>query len=65
MAHAAGAGRAGTDPLLVDVFGFEETAVYGDGERVDHAELAGAAAFRGNGRAIVADYESGGKRGFR
>jgi len=26
--------------FLVEAFGFEETAVYGDGERVDHAELA-------------------------
>jgi uncharacterized glyoxalase superfamily protein PhnB len=26
--------------FLVDAFGFEETAVYGDGDRVDHAELA-------------------------
>jgi uncharacterized glyoxalase superfamily protein PhnB len=26
--------------FLVDAFGFEETVVYGDGERVDHAELA-------------------------
>ena len=25
---------------LVDVLGFEETAVYGEGDRVDHAELA-------------------------
>jgi uncharacterized glyoxalase superfamily protein PhnB len=25
--------------FLVDVFGFEETAVYGDGDRVDHAQL--------------------------
>jgi uncharacterized glyoxalase superfamily protein PhnB len=27
--------------FLVDVVGFEETVVYGDGERVDHAELGG------------------------
>jgi uncharacterized glyoxalase superfamily protein PhnB len=26
--------------FLVDAFGFEETAVYGEGDRVDHAELA-------------------------
>ncbi len=26
--------------FLVDAFGFEETAVYGVGDRVDHAELA-------------------------
>jgi uncharacterized glyoxalase superfamily protein PhnB len=26
--------------FLVDVLGFEETVVYGDGDRVDHAELA-------------------------
>jgi uncharacterized glyoxalase superfamily protein PhnB len=26
--------------FLVDAFGFEETVVYGDGDRVDHAELA-------------------------
>jgi uncharacterized glyoxalase superfamily protein PhnB len=26
--------------FLVDVFGFEETAVYGEGDRVDHAELS-------------------------
>jgi uncharacterized glyoxalase superfamily protein PhnB len=26
--------------FLVDAFGFEETAVYGEGERVDHAELS-------------------------
>jgi uncharacterized glyoxalase superfamily protein PhnB len=26
--------------FLVDAFGFEETVVYGDGEQVDHAELA-------------------------
>jgi uncharacterized glyoxalase superfamily protein PhnB len=26
--------------FLVDVVGFEETAVYGEGDRVDHAELA-------------------------
>lgn len=26
--------------FLVEAFGFEETVVYGDGERVDHAELA-------------------------
>lgn len=26
--------------FLVDAFGFAETAVYGDGDRVDHAELA-------------------------
>jgi uncharacterized glyoxalase superfamily protein PhnB len=25
--------------FLVDVFGFEETVVYGEGDRVDHAEL--------------------------
>jgi uncharacterized glyoxalase superfamily protein PhnB len=25
--------------FLVDAFGFEETAVYGEGDRVDHAEL--------------------------
>jgi uncharacterized glyoxalase superfamily protein PhnB len=25
--------------FLVDAFGFEETVVYGDGERVDHAQL--------------------------
>jgi uncharacterized glyoxalase superfamily protein PhnB len=25
--------------FLVDAFGFEETAVYGEGERVDHAQL--------------------------
>jgi uncharacterized glyoxalase superfamily protein PhnB len=25
--------------FLVDVFGFEATAVYGDGDRVDHAQL--------------------------
>lgn len=26
--------------FLVEAFGFEETVVYGDGDRVDHAELA-------------------------
>ena len=26
--------------FLVDMVGFEETAVYGEGDRVDHAELA-------------------------
>jgi uncharacterized glyoxalase superfamily protein PhnB len=26
--------------FLVNAFGFEETAVYGEGDRVDHAELA-------------------------
>lgn len=26
--------------FLVDAFGFEETVVYADGDRVDHAELA-------------------------
>jgi uncharacterized glyoxalase superfamily protein PhnB len=26
--------------FLVDVFGFEETAVYGDGDRVEHAQLS-------------------------
>jgi uncharacterized glyoxalase superfamily protein PhnB len=26
--------------FLVDAFGFEETAVHGEGDRVDHAELA-------------------------
>ena len=26
--------------FLVEAFGFEETAVYGEGDRVDHAELA-------------------------
>ena len=26
--------------FLVDVIGFQETAVYGEGDRVDHAELA-------------------------
>jgi len=26
--------------FLVDVLGFEETAVYGDGDRVDHAQLS-------------------------
>jgi uncharacterized glyoxalase superfamily protein PhnB len=26
--------------FLVDAFGFEETVVYGSGDRVDHAELA-------------------------
>jgi uncharacterized glyoxalase superfamily protein PhnB len=26
--------------FLVDAFGFEETAVYGEGDHVDHAELA-------------------------
>jgi len=26
--------------FLIDAFGFEETVVYGEGERVDHAELA-------------------------
>ncbi len=26
--------------FLVDAFGFEETAVYGEGSRVDHAELS-------------------------
>src|SRR5436305_5540991 len=26
--------------FLVDAFGFEQTVVYGDGDRVDHAELA-------------------------
>ena len=26
--------------FLVDAFGFEEVVVYGDGERVDHAQLA-------------------------
>jgi len=26
--------------FLVDAFGFTETAVYGEGDRVDHAELA-------------------------
>jgi uncharacterized glyoxalase superfamily protein PhnB len=26
--------------FLVDAFGFEETAVYGDGDRVEHAQLS-------------------------
>jgi uncharacterized glyoxalase superfamily protein PhnB len=26
--------------FLVEAFGFEETAVYGDGDRVDHAQLS-------------------------
>ena len=26
--------------FLVDAFGFEETVVYGDGDRVDHAQLS-------------------------
>jgi len=26
--------------FLVDAFGFEETVVYGEGDRVDHAELS-------------------------
>jgi uncharacterized glyoxalase superfamily protein PhnB len=26
--------------FLVDAFGFEDTAVYGEGDRVDHAELS-------------------------
>jgi uncharacterized glyoxalase superfamily protein PhnB len=26
--------------FLVDAFGFEETAVYGEGDRVDHAQLS-------------------------
>jgi uncharacterized glyoxalase superfamily protein PhnB len=26
--------------FLVDAFGFEETVIYGEGDRVDHAELA-------------------------
>ena len=26
--------------FLVDAFGFEETVVYGEGDRVEHAELA-------------------------
>ncbi|GDY28435.1 VOC family protein [Gandjariella thermophila] len=26
--------------FLVDTFGFEETAVYGDGDRVEHAQLS-------------------------
>jgi uncharacterized glyoxalase superfamily protein PhnB len=27
--------------FLVDAFGFEETVVYGEGDRVDHAQLSG------------------------
>ena len=26
--------------FLIDAFGFEETVVYGDGDRVDHAQLS-------------------------
>ncbi len=40
MADAAGPRRPGAIKFLVEAFGFEETAVYGEGDRVDHAELS-------------------------
>lgn len=39
--------------FLVDAFGFQEVVVYGDGERVDHAQLAwplGGGIMLGSGR---------------
>ena len=44
--------------FLVDAFGFEETAVYGEGDRVDHAELAwppGGGIMLGSARETDAD----------
>jgi len=44
--------------FLVDAFGFEETAVYGEGDRVDHAELswpAGGGIMLGSARESDAD----------
>lgn len=37
---AASAEASPGGPRPVDAFGFEETAVYGEGERVDHAQLS-------------------------
>jgi uncharacterized glyoxalase superfamily protein PhnB len=44
--------------FLVDAFGFEETAVYGEGDRVDHAELSwppGGGIMLGSARASDVD----------
>ncbi len=44
--------------FLVDVVGFEETVVYGDGERVDHAQLSwplGGGVMMGSAREQTAD----------
>jgi len=44
--------------FLVDAFGFEESAVYGEGDRVDHAELswpAGGGIMLGSARESDAD----------
>ncbi len=44
--------------FLVDAFGFEETAVYGEGDRVDHAELGwppGGGVMLGSARETDAD----------
>jgi uncharacterized glyoxalase superfamily protein PhnB len=42
--------------FLVDVVGFEETAVHGDGDVVHHAQLSG----RGGGIMLGSDREGGG-----
>jgi uncharacterized glyoxalase superfamily protein PhnB len=44
--------------FLIDTFGFEETAVYGDGDRVDHAQLSwplGGGVMLGSAREADAD----------
>jgi uncharacterized glyoxalase superfamily protein PhnB len=44
--------------FLVDAFGFEETVVYGDGDRVDHAQLSwppGGGIMLGSAREAGAD----------
>ena len=46
--------------FLVDAFGFEETVVYGDGDRVDHAQLSwplGGGIMLGSARASSSDGE--------
>ena len=40
MAHPAGRDARALIRFLVHAFGFEETVVYGDGERVHHAQLS-------------------------
>jgi len=48
--------------FLVDAFGFEETVVYGDGDRVDHAQLswpAGGGVMLGSVRAEAGTAEAG------
>jgi uncharacterized glyoxalase superfamily protein PhnB len=44
--------------FLIDAFGFEETVVYGEGERVDHAQLSwplGGGIMLGSARAAEDD----------